>query len=75
MHSPLTRIDGMQVLGGLTFFVRTKVLALVLGPAGMGVVSVIDQFVRLVMQPSALAISLAASPLRGRHVVRTVAYA
>ena len=67
MHSLLTRIDGMQVLGGLTFFVRTKVLALVLGPAGMGVVSLIDQFVQLVMQLSALAIPLAAAPLRRRH--------
>jgi PST family polysaccharide transporter len=60
MHSLLTRIGALQVLGGLIFFVRTKVLALVLGPAGMGVVSVIDQFVQLVMQLSALAIPFAA---------------
>ena len=75
MHSLLTRIGALQVLGGLIFFVRTKVLALVLGPAGMGVVSVIDQFVQLVMQLSALTIPFAAAPLRGRHVVRTVTYA
>jgi hypothetical protein len=57
----------LQVLGGLTFFIRTKVLALVIGPAGISVVSVIDQFVQLVMQLSALAIPCAAAPLRGRH--------
>ncbi len=55
------------MLGGLTFFIRTKVLALVIGPAGISVVSVIDQFVQLVMQLSALAIPFAAAPFRGRH--------
>jgi enterobacterial common antigen flippase len=60
MHLLLTRIGALQALGGLTFFIRTKVLAVVLGPAGMGVVSVVDQFVQVVMQLSAFAIPFAA---------------
>src|SRR5216684_6035503 len=60
MRSLLTRIGALQVLGGLIFFLRTKVIALVLGPSGVGVVSVIDQFVQLMLQLSALAIPFAA---------------
>ena len=60
MHSLFTRIGALQVLGGLVFFVRTKVGALVLGPVGVGIVSVVDQFVQLILQLSAFAIPFAA---------------
>jgi antigen flippase len=60
MYSLFTRISALQVLGGLTFFLRTKVIALVLGPAGVGLVSVIDQFVQMILQLSAFAIPFAA---------------
>ncbi len=56
----LARIGALQVLGGFIFFLRTKVIALVLGPSGVGVVSVIDQFVQLMLQLSAFAIPFAA---------------
>jgi antigen flippase len=60
MYSLFARIGALQVLGGLIYFLRTKVIALVLGPAGVGVVSIIDQFVQLMMQLSAFAIPFAA---------------
>ncbi len=60
MRSLLARIGALQVLGGFIFFLRTKVIALVLGPSGVGVVSVIDQFVQLMLQLSAFAIPFAA---------------
>jgi len=63
VHSLFTRIGALQVLGGLVFFVRTKVGALVLGPVGVGIVSVVDQFVQLILQLSAFAIPFAAIKL------------
>jgi PST family polysaccharide transporter len=60
MYSLFTRIGALQLLGGLIYFLRTKVLALVLGPAGVGVVSIIDQFVQLMLQLSAFAVPFAA---------------
>jgi PST family polysaccharide transporter len=60
MYSLFTRIGALQVLGGITFLVRTKVIAVVLGPAGVGLVSVIDQFVQMMLQLSAFAIPFAA---------------
>src|SRR5260370_7858068 len=60
MVSLFTRIGALQLLGGLIYFLRTKVVALALGPAGVGVVSVIDQFVQLMLQLSAFAIPFAA---------------
>src|SRR5215470_17995357 len=60
MISLFTRIGAFQLLGGLIYFLRTKVLALVLGPAGVGVISVIDQFVQLMLQLSAFAVPFAA---------------
>jgi antigen flippase len=59
-YSLLARIGAFQVLGGLIFLLRTKVMALVLGPDGVGLVSVIDQFVQMVLQLSALAVPFAA---------------
>ena len=60
MQSLFARIGALQILGALTFVARTKLSALILGPAGIGLVSVIDQFVQLVMQLSAFAIPYAA---------------
>jgi PST family polysaccharide transporter len=60
MQSLFTRIGALQALGGATFFVRTKVGALLLGPTGIGLVSVVDQFVYLILQLSAFAIPFAA---------------
>jgi len=60
MHSLFTRIGALQVLGALMFFLRTKTTALVLGPGGVGLVSVIDQYIQLVLQISAFAVPFAA---------------
>jgi PST family polysaccharide transporter len=60
MHLLFTQIGTLQLVGGLVLFVRTKVSALVLGPAGVGVVSVVDQFVQLMLQLSTFAIPFAA---------------
>src|SRR5947209_2571943 len=60
MLSLFTRIGALQIVGALIYFMRTKVLALTLGPAGIGVVSVIDQFVQLMMQLTAFAVPFAA---------------
>ena len=60
VYSLYTKIGALQLLGGLAFFVRTKVGALVLGPAGVGVVSLVEQFVQLILQLSAFAIPFAA---------------
>jgi len=45
---------------GCCFFVRTKAIALLLGPAGVGIISVIDQFVQLALQLSSFAIPFVA---------------
>ena len=50
MPTLFTRIGALQLLGGLIYFLRTKVIALELGPAGVGLVSVIDQFVQIMLQ-------------------------
>jgi enterobacterial common antigen flippase len=60
MYSLFSQISALQVLGGITFFVRTKIIAVVLGPAGVGLVSVVDQFVQMMLQLSAFAIPFAA---------------
>ena len=60
MYSLFTRIGALQVVGALAFAARAKVSALVLGPAGVGLVSVIDQFVLLTLQLFAFAVPFAA---------------
>jgi O-antigen/teichoic acid export membrane protein len=53
-------IGGLQVVSILIGIVRSKVVALLLGPEGVGVVSVIDQIVQLVAYVSAFSLPMAA---------------
>jgi O-antigen/teichoic acid export membrane protein len=59
MYSLFTRIGALQFAGALAYAVRAKVGALVLGPGGVGLVSVIDQFVLLMLQLFAFSIPFA----------------
>ena len=56
MYSLFTRIGALQVVGALAYVARAKIGALVLGPGGVGLVSIIDQFVLLMLQLFAFAI-------------------
>src|SRR5262249_30039433 len=60
MHSLFIRIGALQVFGALAFAARAKIGALVLRTGGVGLVSVIDQFVLLMLQLFALAIPFSA---------------
>ena len=56
MYSLFTRIGALQVVGALAYVARAKIGALVLGPGGVGLVSIIDQFVLLMLQLFAFAV-------------------
>src|SRR4030095_4611457 len=56
----LLALGGIQALTMLAGLARTKVLALLLGPAGVGVASVVDQVVSLVAQLGSLSIPFVA---------------
>ena len=60
MYSLFTRIGALQVVGALAYVARAKIGALVLGPGGVGLVSIIDQFVLLMLQLFAFAIPFTA---------------
>lgn len=74
----IVALGGIQALTMLAGLARTKVLALLLGPAGVGVASVVDQVVSLVAQLGSLSIPFVAlkflsrtrddSPDETRHV-------
>ena len=53
-------LGGIQALTMLAGLARTKVLAVTLGPGGVGVASVIDQAVALVAQLGSLSVPFAA---------------
>jgi O-antigen/teichoic acid export membrane protein len=63
-HGPMLKIilaiGGIQVAAILISIVRSKVVAVLLGPAGVGVVSVIDQVVQLITYLSAFSLPMAA---------------
>jgi O-antigen/teichoic acid export membrane protein len=52
-------VGGLQSLLALLYFARSKAIALLLGPAGVGIVSLVDQIVMVVTQVSALALAIA----------------
>src|SRR4030095_15362040 len=52
----IVALGGIQALTMLAGLARTKVLAVLLGPAGVGVASVVDQVVSLVAQLGSLSI-------------------
>ena len=52
-------VGSLQFVLGLLFVARSKTIAVLLGPDGVGIVSVVDQMVQLVTQVSALALSVA----------------
>ena len=52
----IVALGGIQALTMLAGLARTKVLAVLLGPAGVGIASVIDQVVSLVAQLGSLSI-------------------
>src|SRR5262245_20293094 len=60
MYSLFIKIGALQVFGVLALVARAKTSALVLGPDGVGLVSVIDQFVLLMLQLFAFAIPFTA---------------
>ena len=59
-------VGGLQFLLALLFVARSKTIAVMLGPSGVGVVSVVDQLVQLVTQLSALALSIAPTKFLSR---------
>ncbi len=60
MLKTIALVGALQIVGVLLFVVRVKTTAVLLGPAGVGVVSVVDQFVQLVLQLSAVSLPFAA---------------
>src|SRR6185369_12443893 len=60
MYWLFTRIGALQLVGALAYVARAKIGALVLGPGGVGLVSIIDQFVLLMLQLFAFAIPFTA---------------
>src|SRR4029450_1363863 len=56
----IVALGGIQALTMLAGLARTKVLAVLLGPAGVGVASVVDQVVSLVAQLGSLSIPFVA---------------
>ena len=59
----IVALGGIQALTMLAGLARTKVLAVLLGPAGVGVASVVDQVVSLVAQLGAKSSDPSASAL------------
>ena len=55
----LIAVGGIQIVAILIGLIRTKLIALLLGPQGVGVVSVVDQVVQLVAYISAFSLPVA----------------
>jgi len=62
----IASIGALQVAVVLVNLLRSKVIAVLLGPAGFGVVSVIDQLVQLVLYVSTLSLPFAATRFLSR---------
>src|SRR4051794_12725195 len=60
MFQIILRIGAIQVLAIAVSLVRSKVTAVLLGPEGIGIVSVIDQVIQLAAHVCALSLPLAA---------------
>ena len=60
MLKAIAHVGTLQIIGAVVFVVRVKTTAVLLGPAGVGVVSVVDQFVQLVLQLAAVSLPFAA---------------
>lgn len=60
MLKAIAQIGGLQIVVALIFVARVKGTAEFLGPAGIGVVSIIDQYAQLVLQLSAFSLPFAA---------------
>lgn len=60
MLKVIVTIGAIQMLTILVNFLRSKTMAVLLGPQGVGIVSVIDQFTQLVVQISAVGLPFAA---------------
>ena len=60
----IVALGGIQALTMLAGLARTKVLAVLLGPAGVGIASVIDQVESLVAQLGSLSIPFVGGILR-----------
>ncbi len=65
----IVTLGGIQALTMLAGLARTKVLALLLGPSGIGIVSVIDQLVGLITQIGSLSLPFAALKFLSRDGV------
>ena len=65
----IVTLGGIQALTMLAGLARTKVLALLLGPGGLGMVSVIDQLVSLITQIGSLSLPFAALKFLSRDGV------
>lgn len=55
----LIAVGGIQIVAILIGLIRTKLIALLLGPQGVGVVSIVDQVVQLIAYISALSLPAA----------------
>jgi hypothetical protein len=60
MYALFTRIGALQVVGALAYVARAKIGALELGPGGVGLISIIDQFVLLMLQLFSFAVPFTA---------------
>lgn len=56
----IAAIGVIQVIAVLVSIIRSKLIAVLLGPAGVGVLSIVDQSVQLVLQLSGLSLPFAA---------------
>src|SRR5258708_5439478 len=66
MLKAILTVGAIQVVAILISIARSKMVALLLGPEGVGIVSVIDQVVQLVAYISALSLPLAAMRFMSR---------
>ncbi len=56
----IVALGGVQVATGAVGLLRTKLVAVLLGPAGFGITAVVDQVVQLALQATALSLPFAA---------------
>ena len=60
MLKPLLTISGLQVATMIVLLLRTKVLAVLLGPDAVGLMAVIDKLVAVIVQTASLSLPFAA---------------
>jgi O-antigen/teichoic acid export membrane protein len=60
MFKIITTIGAIQILAIAVTFIRSKTIAVLLGPDGVGVISIVDQVVQLIAQLSAFSLPFAA---------------